>query len=59
LVGAGVLRLLDNPRAGARRAAAGRILERKQVGLNKLFLNSRFLKLLTQESNDYKRLPAT
>lgn len=31
------------------------ILEQKQIGLKKLFLNSRFLKLLTQESNDYKR----
>jgi hypothetical protein len=34
--------------------AAG-ILQEKQIGLNKLFLNSRFLKLLTQEPNDYKR----
>jgi len=31
------------------------ILEEKQLGLNKLFLNSRFLKLLTLEPNDYKR----
>jgi Fic family protein len=31
------------------------VLEQKQIGLNKLFLNARFLKLLTQESNDYKR----
>jgi Fic family protein len=31
------------------------VLEQKQIGLNKLFLNSRFLKLLTQDSNDYKR----
>jgi Fic family protein len=31
------------------------ILQERQVGLNKLFLNSRFLKLLTQEPNDYKR----
>jgi Fic family protein len=31
------------------------ILQEKQIGLNKLFLNSRFLKLLTQEPNDYKR----
>jgi Fic family protein len=31
------------------------ILQAKQIGLNKLFLNSRFLKLLTQEPNDYKR----
>jgi Fic family protein len=34
------------------------VLEQKQIGLNKLFLNSRFLKLLTQESNDYKRFVA-
>jgi hypothetical protein len=34
--------------------AAG-ILQEKQIGLNKLFLNSRFLKLLTQEPNEYKR----
>jgi hypothetical protein len=34
--------------------AAG-ILQEKQTGLNKLFLNSRFLKLLTQEPDDYKR----
>jgi Fic family protein len=34
--------------------AAG-ILQEKQIGLNKLFLNSRFLKLLTQEPNGYKR----
>jgi len=34
--------------------AAG-ILKEKQIGLNKLFLNSRFLNLLTQEPNDYKR----
>ena len=34
--------------------AAG-ILQEKQIGLNKLFLNSRFLKLLTQEPNNYKR----
>jgi Fic family protein len=33
--------------------AAG-ILQQKQIGLNKLFLNTRFLKLLTQDSNDYK-----
>ena len=31
------------------------ILQEKQIGLNKLFLNSRFLKLLTQDPNDYKR----
>ena len=31
------------------------ILRERQIGLNKLFLNSRFLKLLTQESDDYKR----
>ncbi len=31
------------------------ILGEKQIGLNKLFLNSRFLKLLTKEPNDYKR----
>jgi Fic family protein len=31
------------------------VLEQKQLGLNKLFLNARFLKLLTQESNDHKR----
>jgi Fic family protein len=31
------------------------ILEQKQIGLKKLFLNSRFLRLLTQESNDSKR----
>jgi hypothetical protein len=31
------------------------ILQQKQIGLKKLFLNSRFLKLLTQESNDSKR----
>jgi Fic family protein len=31
------------------------ILELEQAGLRKLFLNSRFLKLLTQESNDSKR----
>jgi Fic family protein len=30
------------------------ILQEKQMGLNKLFLNSRFLKLLTQEPNKYK-----
>jgi hypothetical protein len=29
--------------------------EQKLIGLNKLFLNSRFLKLLKQDSNDYKR----
>jgi len=31
------------------------ILQEKQIGLNKLFLNSSFLKLLTQEPNDHKR----
>lgn len=31
------------------------ILQQKQIGLNKLFLNSRLLKLLTQEPNDFKR----
>jgi prevent-host-death family protein len=31
------------------------VLEQKQIGLDRLFLNGRFLKLLTQESNDYKR----
>ena len=31
------------------------VLGERQIGLNKLFLNSRFLKLLTQESNDYRR----
>jgi Fic family protein len=31
------------------------VLEQKKIGLNKLFLNSRFLKLLTRDSNDYKR----
>jgi Fic family protein len=31
------------------------VLDQKQIGLNKLFLNTRFLKLLTQESNEYKR----
>jgi Fic family protein len=31
------------------------ILQEKQIGLNKLFLNSRFLKLLTKEPNGYKR----
>jgi len=31
------------------------ILQEKQIGLKKLFLNSSFLKLLTQEPNDYKR----
>jgi Fic family protein len=30
------------------------ILQEKQIGLNKLFLNTRFLKLLTQESNDHR-----
>jgi hypothetical protein len=35
------------------------VLEQRQIGLNKLFLNARFLKLLTQDSNDYKRFPAT
>jgi hypothetical protein len=40
--GAALLRLRDNPRAGVRRAAAIRILERKQIGSNKLFLNSGF-----------------
>ncbi len=35
------------------------ILEQKQIGLKKLFLNSRFLKLLTQESNDSKRFAST
>jgi Fic family protein len=34
------------------------VLEQKQVGLNKLFLNSRFLKMLTQESNGHKRFAA-
>jgi Fic family protein len=31
------------------------VLEQEQAGVKKLFLNSRFLKLLTQESNDSKR----
>jgi len=31
------------------------ILQQRQIGLNKLFVNSRFLKLLTSESNEYKR----
>ena len=31
------------------------ILQEKQIGLNKLFLNSRFVKLLTSDSNEYKR----
>ena len=31
------------------------ILHEKQVGLNKLFLNAKFLKLLTQEPNNFKR----
>jgi hypothetical protein len=36
-------------------AEAAGILQEKQIGLNKLFLNSRFLKLLAQEPNDYKQ----
>jgi Fic family protein len=32
------------------------VLQEKQVGTHKLFLNSRFLKLLTQETNDFKPL---
>jgi Fic family protein len=32
------------------------ILEARQVGLNKLFLNSKFLALLTRESNDFRKL---
>jgi Fic family protein len=31
------------------------ILQQRQIGLNKLFVNSRFLKLLTSDSNEYKR----
>jgi Fic family protein len=31
------------------------ILQQRQIGLNKLFVNSRFLKLLTADSNEYKR----
>jgi Fic family protein len=31
------------------------ILQQKQIGLNKLFVNSRFLKLLTSDSNEHKR----
>jgi len=31
------------------------ILQHRQIGLNKLFVNSRFLKLLTFDSNEDKR----
>jgi len=31
------------------------ILQQRQIGLNKLFVNSRFLKLLTSDSNEYQR----
>jgi Fic family protein len=31
------------------------VLMEKPIGVNKLFLNSRFLTLLTQESNEFKK----
>lgn len=31
-----------------------RVLQKKQIGLNKLFLNTRFLELLTQDANNYR-----
>lgn len=34
------------------------ILKEKQIGLNKLFLNSKFLALLTRESNEFRRFGA-
>lgn len=44
-----VRRLIEQTAEFARKSAA------KQIGLNKLLLNGRFLKLLSRESNDYKR----
>ncbi|TLY64958.1 MAG: cell filamentation protein Fic [Gammaproteobacteria bacterium] len=34
------------------------VLREKPIGLNKLFLNSRFLTVLTQESNQFKKFGA-
>ena len=31
------------------------VLKERPIGLNKLFLNSKFLTVLTQESNEFKR----
>jgi hypothetical protein len=43
------------PKQYSRELEEAGILQEKQIGLNKLFLNSSFLKLLTQEPNDHKR----
>jgi hypothetical protein len=51
-----VRRLIEQTAEFARKSAPKQYSrEDKRIGLNKLFLNGRFLKLLAQESNDYKR----